>query len=64
VARTELTDDEWESIEPLRFRTGSQWREVPCGFGAWQTVYNRFVQWRDAGVFEALLDGMVTLGRT
>jgi transposase len=24
-----------------RFRTGSQWREVPERFGAWQTVYNR-----------------------
>lgn len=29
-------------------------------FGAWQTVYNRFVQWRDAGVFQALMDGMIT----
>jgi transposase len=27
----------------LRFRTGSQWREVPAGLGAWQSVYNRFV---------------------
>ncbi|QLE76451.1 transposase [Streptomyces rectiverticillatus] len=32
-----------------RFRTGSQWRDVPPGFGAWQTVCNRFAQWRDAG---------------
>ncbi|MGX1269311.1 transposase [Streptomyces phaeoluteigriseus] len=39
-----------------RFRTGSQWREMPERFGAWQTVYNRFMRWRDAGVFQALLD--------
>jgi hypothetical protein len=37
-----------------RFKTGGQWREMPQGFGAWSTVHNRFGQWRDAGVFEAL----------
>lgn len=42
-----------------RFRTGSQWREMPELFGAWQTVYQRFVKWRDAGVFEALLEGAI-----
>lgn len=39
-----------------RYRTGSQWREMPERFGAWQTVYNRFMRWRDAGVFHALLE--------
>ena len=43
-----------------RFRTGGQWREMPGEFGAWQTVYDRFAQWRDAGVFAALMDGMIT----
>lgn len=42
-----------------RFRTGGQWREMPQEFGAWSTVSNRFRQWRDAGVFEALLDGLI-----
>ncbi|ALO05779.1 transposase [Streptomyces venezuelae] len=42
-----------------RFRSGSQWREMPSKFGAWQTVYNRFVQWRNAGVFQALMEGMI-----
>lgn len=42
-----------------RFRTGSQWREMPEKFGAWQTVYDRFTQWRDAGVFAALMDVMI-----
>lgn len=81
MARTELTDGEWELIEPFlpigrsgpypehlreqfegviwKFRSGSQWREMPPEFGAWQTVYNRFVHWRDTGVFPALMEGMI-----
>ncbi|AKA06663.1 transposase IS1647 [Streptomyces noursei ZPM] len=42
-----------------RFRTGSQWREMPERFGAWQTVYNRFMRWRDSGVFQALFEGAI-----
>lgn len=42
-----------------RFRTGGQWRKMPKEFGAWPTVYNRFRQWRDAGVFESLLEGLI-----
>ncbi|GGU47013.1 hypothetical protein GCM10010289_79470 [Streptomyces violascens] len=42
-----------------RFRTGSQRREMSGEFGAWQTVYDRFAQWRDAGVFAAMMDGMI-----
>ncbi|CAL9565673.1 IS5 family transposase ISSan1 [Streptomyces sp. enrichment culture] len=82
MARRELTDGEWELIEPFlpigrsgpypehlreqfegvirKFRSGAQWREMPPEFGVWQTVYDRFVRWRDAGVFQALVDGMIT----
>ncbi|MEL5958873.1 transposase [Streptomyces sp. CLV115] len=42
-----------------RFEMGSQWREMPREFDAWSTVHNRFWQWRDAGVFEALLGGVI-----
>ena len=42
-----------------RFRTSSQWREMPCEFGPWPTVYGRFRVWRDAGVFTALLEGVI-----
>jgi transposase len=81
VTRRELSDLEWELIEPhlpigqygpyphdlrdqfegviWRFRTGSQWREMPEQFGAWQTVHDRFAQWRDAGVFAVLMDAMI-----
>ena len=43
-----------------RFRTGGQWREMPKEFGACSTVHNRFRQWRDAGIFEALPKGLLT----
>ena len=42
-----------------RFRSGAQWREMPSEFGPWPTVYGRFRVWRDAGVFEALLEGLI-----
>ena len=32
---------------------------MPRKFGAWPTVHNRFRQWRDAGVFAALLEGLI-----
>lgn len=32
---------------------------MPSGFGPWPTVYGRFRVWRDAGVFSALLEGMI-----
>jgi transposase len=42
-----------------KFRTGAQWRETPERFGSWKTVYDRFRQWRDAGVFTAVLQGVI-----
>lgn len=33
---------------------------MPTEFGAWSTVHNRFRQWRDAGFFEALPEGLIT----
>ncbi|MFI0216794.1 transposase [Streptomyces lydicus] len=42
-----------------RFRTGSQWRQIPEEFGSRQTVYDRFTQRRDAGLFAALMEGMI-----
>ena len=42
-----------------RFRTGSPWRDVPEAFGSWSTVYDRFAQWRDAGVFAAVMEAVI-----
>ena len=35
-------------------RTGSPWRDLPAEFGNWNTVYRRFRDWSQAGVFERL----------
>lgn len=42
-----------------RFRTGSPWRDVPEEFGDWSTIYDRFTRWRDAGVFQAVMEGLI-----
>ncbi len=42
-----------------RFRAGSQWRQMPAEFGPWQTLYDAFARWREAGVCAALMDAMI-----
>lgn len=42
-----------------KFRSGGQWRDMPEEFGAWQTVYDRFAQWRDGGVSAVLMEAMI-----
>ena len=39
-----------------RFRTGAPWRDVPERYGPRTTLYNRFVRWRKAGVWDRLLE--------
>jgi transposase len=50
--------DQFEGVI-WRFRSGAQWREMPGEFGPWATVYGRFRVWRNAGVFSALLEGLI-----
>ena len=38
-----------------RFRTGAPWRDVPERYGPRTTLYNRFVRWRAAGVWDRML---------
>ena len=38
-----------------RFRTGSPWADIPERYGPHTTCYNRFVRWRQAGVWDTLL---------
>jgi putative transposase len=38
-----------------RFRTGSPWRDLPEGFGAWQSVWERHRRWSDDGTYVRLL---------
>lgn len=33
-------------------RTGAHWRELPASFGAWNSVFQRYNRWSNAGVWE------------
>lgn len=39
-----------------RFRTGAPWADIPERYGPPTTCYNRFVRWRDGGIWDGLLD--------
>ncbi|MEL6217312.1 MAG: transposase, partial [Pseudomonadota bacterium] len=41
---------------------GAPWRDLPERFGKWNTVWRRFARWRDAGLFEAILEARATSG--
>ena len=38
----------WVTKEDVR------WSALPDGYGNWKSIYRRFSQWRDAGVFKSL----------
>ena len=40
-------------------RTGAPWRDLPSDYGNWNTVQRRFCRWRDKGVWEKILEGIV-----
>jgi transposase len=35
--------------------SGAAWRDMPERFGPWSTVYQRFRDWRNRGIFDQLL---------
>jgi len=41
-------------------RTGSPWRDLPERYGPYTSVYNRFNRWRKAGIWDKLMDAIVT----
>ncbi|MET9470414.1 IS5 family transposase [Streptomyces sp. NPDC006544] len=41
-----------------RVRTGVPWRDLPCEYGPWQTVYGLFRRWQREGVWARLLTSL------
>jgi transposase len=39
-------------------KTGAPWRDLPEGYGKWQTVYSRFYRWQKAGVWARLFQAL------
>ena len=39
-------------------RTGSPWRDLPPGFGNWNTVFKRFRDWVKGDVFQRIFDAL------
>lgn len=37
-------------------RSGASWRDLPERYGAWSSVYRRFKEWEEAGLFETILE--------
>ena len=40
-------------------RTGAPWRDLPPEYGGWSNTHRRFIRWRDAGVWEKLLEVLI-----
>ena len=44
-------------------RSGAPWRDLPERYGPWTTVYDRFRRWRNAGVFQNMLNALEAQAR-
>lgn len=40
-------------------RTGAPWRDLPAEYGGWSNTPRRFIRWRNAGVWERLLEACI-----
>ena len=41
-------------------RTGAPWRDLPSEYGGWKNTHRRYCRWRDKGIWESLLEGVIT----
>ena len=47
-------------LNGIFWRSGAPWRDLPNKFGPYTTRYNRFVRWRRAGVWGAIMNALAT----
>jgi transposase len=50
----------WTSEFFWPLRSGAPLRDLSDSFGPYTTCYNRFVRWRRAGVWDQILDAVIT----
>lgn len=41
-----------------RVRVGGPWRDLPEGFGAWNSIFRRFRRWAQRGVFQRVFEAV------
>lgn len=41
-------------------RSGAPWRDLPPDYGDWKNTHRRFSRWRDKGIWEKLLEQVIT----
>jgi transposase len=41
-----------------KVRVGGPWRDLPAGFGEWNSVFRRFRRWAQRGVFQRLFEAV------
>jgi transposase len=39
-----------------RVRVGGPWRDLPPGFGEWNSIFRRFRRWAERGVFQRIFE--------
>ncbi len=42
--------------------TGNPWRDLPADLGRWKTIYSRYRQWGDEGIWERIVDTLQQTG--
>ena len=41
-----------------KVRVGAPWRDLPTGFGEWNSVFRRFRRWAQRGIFQRIFEAV------
>jgi transposase len=56
--KSKIGDRQFVDAVLYRAKTGVPWRDLPERFGPWKTIYNRFSNWADRGVWELIFKAL------